>query len=76
MFYSIQDNDCHRIMATGQNSSTREEAILAIFEYVQIDMDDDDRELSDKWPLQEKEEYITNLCNFEIIEHEKELETL
>jgi hypothetical protein len=70
MFFSVQDNDWLTLMATGRNSLTREQAIQDIFELVQNDMDEADRKSSDLWPIDEKEEYVTCLCNFEIIEHE------
>ena len=64
--FSVYDIQCARYMSTGLNSKTREEAIEAMKDYLSIDHSEKELEHVD-------EEYLGWL-EFEIVEHEEELE--
>ena len=62
MFYSVFDKDTGKYMEIGKNSSTKEQAIEDIFDWLLNDMETDDAKKTLNWPIQEKDNSPPILC--------------
>jgi hypothetical protein len=72
MFFSIWDNETKNYMNTGLNSSSEQEAVEDIFEYLFEGVEDANKSFLNDWSFRTKKDYILGHF-FEIHQHTEEI---
>jgi hypothetical protein len=72
MFFSIWDNETKNYMNTGLNSSSEQEAVEDIFEYLFEGVEDANKSFLKDWSFRTKKDYILGHF-FEIHQHTEEI---